>query len=160
MFDFFELFKLTQLRAINLALEPSAESIWRMRAREYSKKFHTPLHIVLNELDPVFVLQELSEDLYSPSIVDEELEELMDILYKTKDPNYSRMSREDLEALVDNVLNREIARAAKKKRPTQETIEREIKIAEAKPKSGSMSFGELEELETKSETNKAGFDES
>ena len=158
MFDFFELFKLAQLRAINLALNPTAESIWRIKLRNYSERFHTPLHLC-EKLDPLYVLQALNEDQYSPSIVDEELEELLDIVYKAKDPTYSRMSQEDIEALVDNVLNRELARANKKKRPTQETIQSEIKAAEVKPRSGGMSFGDLERLEAKSETNKAGFEE-
>jgi len=158
MFDFFELFKLAQIRAINLALNPTAESIWRIKLRNYSERFHTPLHLC-EMLDPLYILQALNEDQYSPSIVDEELDELMDIIYKAENPEYSRMSPEDMEALVDNVLNREIARAAKKKRPTQETIQSEVKAAEAKPKSGGMSFGDLERIEAKGESNKAGFDE-
>ena len=159
MFDFFELFKLAQLRAINLALSPTAESIWRIKLRNYSERFHTPLHLC-EDLDPLYILQALNEDKYSPSIVDSELDELMDIIYTAKDPAYSRMSQEDLEALVDNVINRENARAAKKKRPTQETIQNEVKVADAKPRSGGMSFGDLERLEAKSETNKAGFVDS
>jgi hypothetical protein len=159
MFDFFELFKLAQLRAINLALNPTAESIWRIKLRNYSERFHTPLHLC-EKLDPLYILQALNEDQYNPSIVDEELEELLDIVYKEKNPNYSRMSQEDIEALVDNVLNRELARAAKKKPPTQQTIQNEVKAAEVKPRSGGMSFGDLEKLEAKSEHNKAAFDES
>jgi uncharacterized protein YejL (UPF0352 family) len=154
--DFYSLFELAQIRAINLAIEPSLESIWRMKLREYSQKFFTPLHEV-QELDPLFVLQALNEERYHPSIVDEELEELLDTLNKMKDPKYSRISKEDLENLVDNVLNKEIARAAKKKAPTPETIQAEVKAAESNPKSGKMAFGDLEKLEAVSEANKAGF---
>jgi len=157
-FDFYSLFELAKLKAINLALNPSVDSIWRIRAREYSVKFHTPLHIVLNELDPLFVLQQLNEDLFPPGIVQDECEELLTILYKMKDPNYDPLNKEETEELVDMVLNREIARLSKKKRPTQETIQREIKTAESKPKpkSGGMTFSELDSLESKAEHNSSG----
>jgi len=60
---------------------------------------------------------------------------------------------------VDAVLNKEIARLSKKKRPTEQTIQQEIKKAEAeKPKSGSMNFEDLEKLEGSVESNKIGFD--
>ena len=113
----------------------------------------------MNELDPITVLQALYEDKYHPSIVEQECEDLLEKLYLIKDPTYTRMSKEDEEAMVDAVLNREIARAAKNKRPTQETIQSEIKKAESKPlpKSGGMDFGNLEEIDAKGEANKEGF---
>ena len=141
-----------------MALEPTLDSIWRMHCREYSQRYHTPLNVVMNELDPMIVMQALAEDRYRPSIVDEELDELMDILYKAKDPTYSRMSQEEIEGLVDAVMNKEIQRAAKKKRPTQETIEAAVKIAEAKPKKGSMNFGDLEKMDAATEGPKSGFE--
>jgi hypothetical protein len=156
-FDFYSLFELSQIKAIQSALDPSLDSIWRMRCRDYSVKFHTPLHTVINDLDPIFVLQQLNEDRYHPSVVEEELEELLETIYKIKDPTHSKMSDQETEDLVDAVLNREIQRLAKKKAPTQETIKAEIKQAESKPKSGGMTFGDLEKMESKAEVNKAGF---
>jgi hypothetical protein len=156
--DFYSLIELSQIKAIQLAIEPSLESIWRIKCRQYATTFHTPLHVVMNELDPTMVLQALYEQQYTPGMVDEELEELLDILNKIKDPTYSRMSPEETENLVDAVLNREIERAAKKKAPTQQTIETAIKTAAVKPKSGGMDFSQLETMESKAETNKAGFD--
>lgn len=155
-FSFYDLFELAQIRAIEAAISPNAESIYRIRCRDYSQRFHTPLHMVMNELDPMIVLQTLYEDKYTPASVEEELEELIEVLQKIRDPeNYRKFSKEETEDLVDNVLNREIARLAKKKPPTQQTIEREIKVAEAKPKSGSMDFSSLEKLESMSESNKS-----
>lgn len=58
---------------------------------------------------------------------------------------------------MDNVLNREIARAAKKKAPTQETIQQDIKAAELKPKSGGMNFDDLQKIDSESESGKSGF---
>jgi len=158
--DFYQLFEIAEIKAIQSAMEPSLASIWRKRCRDYSEMFHTPLHVVVNELDPSFVLQALYESKYPPSVANYELEELLEILYKIKDPLYSRMSQEETEELVDNVLNREIKRLSKKQRPTQEKIASDIKAADhkKKPKGGSMDFSQLDKLETKSETNKAGFD--
>ena len=159
MINFYSLFELCELRAINAALDPTPESVWRIRCRQYSQMYHTPLHVVMNELDPTMVLQALYEDKYHPSVVEQECEDLLEKLYLIKDPTYSRMSKEDEEAMVDAVLNREIARAAKKRRPTQETIQADIKKAESKPlpKSGGMDFGNLEEIDGKAEANKEGF---
>lgn len=161
MIDFYSLLELSQLKAIHAALEPSIDSVYRMKCREYSIKFNTPLHIVVNELDPLFILQALYEEQYTPSIIEEEIEEILDRLYTIKDPTYSRMSKEETESLVDAVLNKEISRLSKKKSPTQETIQSEIKSAEVeklnKPKSGGLNFSDLERLESKSENNTKGF---
>jgi formate dehydrogenase maturation protein FdhE len=157
--SFYDLFEICRLRAIALAIDPTTESIYRMRCREYSEKYHTPLHIVEKELDPMFVLGHLYEVQYSPKVVDEELNAILEELYKIKDPNYAPMSKEELEDMVDAVMNKEIKRLSKNKRPTQETIATDIKKAEVqKPKSGSMSFGDLEKLEQTAESNKMGFD--
>ena len=82
-FSFYDLFELCRLKAIALAIDPTTESIYRMRCREYSEKFHTPLHVVERELDPIFVLQHLYEIQYSTRVVDEELNEILEQLYKT-----------------------------------------------------------------------------
>lgn len=142
-----------------MALEPSLESIWRIKCRQYSITYNTPLHVVTNELDPMFVLQALYEEQYSPSIVEEEYLELLDRLYTMRDPNYTRISPAETESLVDAVLNKELARAAKKKKPTQENIQAAIKEAEVKPKSGGMNFESLEKLEADAESNKSGFED-
>lgn len=157
--DFYDLINLAQIKAIHAAIEPSLESIWRIRCREYSKAFHTPLHVVMHELDPMMVLQTLNEEKYHPSIVEQELEGLLETLQKIKDPTYSKMDPQMLEDMVDMVMNREIARLAKKKPPTPETIQAAIKTAEVKtPKSGGLDFSSLAKMEEKAETNRAGFE--
>jgi hypothetical protein len=157
--DFYDLISLAQIKAIHAAIEPSLESIWRIRCREYSKAFHTPLHVVMSELDPMMVLQTLNEEKYHPSIVEQELEELLETLQKIKDPTYSKMDPQMLEDMVDAVLNKEIARLSKKKPPTPETIQTAIKTAEVKtPKSGGLDFSSLERMESEVESRKPGFE--
>lgn len=157
MIDFQDLLELAQLRAIHLALEPTLDSVYRIKCREYSVRFNTPLHTVIEDLDPLFVFQTLYEDQYHPSIVGEELDELLEKLYTMKDPTYSKISKEDMEELVDSVLQKEMDRASKKKRPTQETIQDDINksaitvpIAK-KPRQGGLSFSELEKADSKIE---------
>ena len=118
--DLFELFEISQINAIHDAFSPSIESIWRIKCREYSQKYHTPLHVVLNELEPAFVLQQLNEDIYRPGEINEDIEEVLHKLYAIKDPNYTPISSEETEDLVDAVMQKEINRMAKKKRPTQD----------------------------------------
>lgn len=154
--NFYDFFELSTLKAINSALDPTLESIWRMRCRSYSQQFHTPLHEVYN-LDPMDVLLALAEERYTPSVAADEPEELLDILCKMKDPNYRKISQEETEDLVDAVLNKEIARANKRKAPTQEIIKAAVREDEARPKSGGMDFGSLEAMEAKAENNKEGF---
>lgn len=152
-FDFYDLFQISELKAIGLAIDPTLDSIWSLKCREYSEKFHTPLHVVINELDPVFVLDQLNQDKYHPSVATNELEELLDKLYKIKDPSYSKMSKQEIEDLVDAVLNKEIKRSQSKKAPTPESIEAEIKKSESRtPKSGSMNFSDLEKIESEPNT--------
>lgn len=147
-FDFYDLFQISELKAIDLAIDPTLDSIWSLKCREYSEKFHTPLHVVINELDPVFVLDQLNQDKYHPSVATNELEELLDKLYKIKDPSYSKMSKQEIEDLVDHVLNKEIKRLNSKKAPTPESIEAEIKKSENKlPKKGGLDFSDLEKLD-------------
>jgi hypothetical protein len=155
MVNFFDLYELANIKAIGLALQPTPSSVWQMKCREYSQKFSTPLHVVYT-LDPQFILDNLYQEKYHPSIVTEESEDLLNILYKIKDPNYQRISVEETEALVDAVLNREIARASKRKAPTMPEITSEIKASKIKtPKSGGINFSKLEELEAKE--NNGGF---
>lgn len=154
--NFYDLLELSQLRAIHAAIEPTLDSVWRMKLRQYSREYHTPLHIC-EELDPMKILQALNEDKYHPSIVDEELEQLLETLHKMKDPTWSSISKEELEDLVDAVINKELSRASKKKPPTPATIQQDIKAAELKPKSGGMNFDDLQKIDSESESGKSGF---
>jgi len=157
MSDLFTLFEIAQIKAIHNALEPTMDSIWRARCRDYSKRFYTPLHVVMEDLDPEMVLLALNEERYPISCVEEELPELMETLYKIKDPSYTSISKEDIEAMVDNVLNKENARYNKKK--TKEQIEVKKTAPENILKSGGMSFSNLENIEAKAENNTAGFED-
>lgn len=136
--DFYKILEYCELKAIQSAVSPTTDSIWRLQCRKYSKEYFTPLHEVV-KLDPLFVLQALYEEKYRPNEIESELEGILENLYTIQDPNYTKISNEDMEELVDQVLNKEIKRLSKKK-PTQDNIIAEVIEAESKPKQGSMNF--------------------
>ena len=149
--DFYTLLEHSQLLAISSAINPTVESIYRIKCREYSVQFNTPLHVVY-DLDPCLVLQALFEDQYHPSIVEEELEELLEKLYKIQDPSYSKVSNEELEDLVDSVINFENKRKKNKNTQLKEDIQKTLlkkntfeKVKKpTTPKSGGMSFENID----------------
>lgn len=154
----FELLEQAQLLAIESAISPSEESIYRLKCRQYSEKFFTPLHLV-EELDPMRVFLALAEDQYHPSVVQDELEELLEKLYKMQDPNYSKMDKQEMEDMVDAVLNKELKRLGKKN-PKKSLLDKKTSEKEKKPippKMGSMSFENLEKADEASEAVKGGF---
>lgn len=146
----FDLIDIAQINAIQDAVNPTQESLYRLKCRDYSTIFHTPLHMV-HTLDPLFVLKELYSHQYRLGEVDNELEDLLDILYKIQDPTYNRLSKEDTEELVDAALNKELKRLGKKKPEnkvdTKNTSEKK-KLKVDKPKSGGLNFSDLEKKES------------
>lgn len=159
MLDFYVLLELAELRAIHAALSPDANFAYRARCRQYSTLFHTPLHVVY-DLDPLFVFQSLQEEKYTYRETHDDLEGILELLYRIRDPQYVTVSQQDTEDLVDAVLNKEIERAARKKTPIQETyssLPEQKPAPKAKPKSGSMSFGDLEKADEKTESRKGNF---
>lgn len=163
--DFYSIIELEHLKAIYAALEPTLDSIWRLKCRAYSQRFFTPLHVVMNDLDPVMVLQALYEDQYHPSQIPEEMNDILEKLYTIRDPNYTAMSPQDIEDLVDAVLNKEIARFNKQKKvetklpglPPQKSLLE--KKQEPKPKSGGLQFDSVVEVDQKAEASKGGFED-
>lgn len=153
--DFYDFLRYSELKAIYSALDPTLASIYRQKCRAYSETFHTPLHEVHN-LDPEFVLQNLYEMEYTIRSVEEDIEGVLEYLYKMKDPTYNPLSKEDTEDLVDAALNNLIRKGLGKKLKKvilKETIDLPV------PKSGGMTFGDLEKKEEIAEQGKSGFED-
>lgn len=128
---FDEFLEFHQIKAVYSALNPGFESVWRAKCREYSIKFHTPLHLV-HTMDPEFIVQNLYEDEYNKKHVNNNLDEILDQLRRIKDPTYEPLPQQEIEDLVDAVLNKEIKRNSKK-----------AVSVEPPPTQGGMSFGNL-----------------
>jgi hypothetical protein len=157
---YYDLIELAEIKAINSAIFPSTESIYRLKCRQYSEAFFTPLDRVY-DLDPQLVLQALYESKYPPSVVENELEELIETLKRIEDPRYTRVSQEEIEDLVDAAINNLNRIKGKKKTVIEESLldkdSKELKKQPIPPKQGSMSFENLQQLEESSENNTKGF---
>jgi hypothetical protein len=92
-----------QLSALEAVERPTHEACWRRVARAYSKKFHTPLHMV-DELPDEVVLQAFYEDMYSemdPKERDAEVEALLE----TDEQRKERATKKDADlASVSSLL--------------------------------------------------------
>lgn len=150
MFDFYEVMQIAEVKAIHSALDPTMASIWRRKCRDYSLTFHTPLHMVY-QLDPEFVLQNLYEMEYTVNGVSEDLESILEYLYKAKDPTYQPINPAETEELVDAALNNLIKKGLGKK--PKQVEKKEVSL----PKSGGLSFTDLAKAEESAEQGKSGF---
>lgn len=148
--DFYGLLEHIQVKSILLALSPKDHYVWRKMCREYSERFHTPLDRV-HDLDPEFVLTNLFEEEFSTNNVKKNLDEILDRLYRLRDPNYEAVSSADLEDLVDLVLNKEMKRKGE--------VRNDPKPEEPKPTEGGMSFSGLDRMDEIAERGKSGFKE-
>ena len=157
--NFYDLLECIQLKTILTALEPDSESLWRAKCRDYSQKFHTPLHLVF-DLDPEFVLLNLYEEDNTTKKINSNLDDVLDRLYRIQDPTYAPMLDEEVEELVDAVLMREMKRKGEIKPDKSEksvlakpTLEKIAPIT-----SGGLKFDDLNKLEA-DEMGKGSFTE-
>ena len=111
---FNELLEYCQSEALANKLNPTNESIWRQLCRKYSKMFFTPLKDV-EQLEPMHVVLSVYEEQFSDLDVDENLEEIMDLLYSLQDPEYEREKKSDLKDFIRRALVEEEDRLAKGK---------------------------------------------
>jgi cysteinyl-tRNA synthetase len=86
---FKDLIDYCRLEAYYSAMVPTEDSVWRAFAREYSAKFHTPLKTVMDDLNPEFVILNVLEAQMEGVEVDENIEQILDIIYTISDPEYS-----------------------------------------------------------------------
>jgi hypothetical protein len=153
--DFNELLQYCQAEAITSKLLPNPESMWRRICMEYSQKFHTPLHQVL-ELDPELVVLAYYEDQIRTWDVEEQLDNILDIIYSIEDPNYDiekeRQFREQIKRMEDeeklrlergDAIHPALAKEGikpKKPKPIQENTPEEPKPPDNLPVSGGIQF--------------------
>lgn len=140
-------------QAIHDKMIPSDDSLWRKFAREYSKNFSTPLHLVL-DMDPEFVMLQLYEQRYDDLDMDEpeNIEFLNRVLRMIKDPSYVQEEEEELEDFVTMAEEQEKERLAKGKpihpgmkvRNNLEALETQLPIPADLPKQGFVDFSKLD----------------
>lgn len=95
-------------------LFPSEVSDWRWFCREYSKTFHTPLHVVMNEMDPEHViLCVLEEGLDNRRLsVRADFDKIVEELRRLEDPDYDANRLKEIEDWSEGIEEWEDHRVA------------------------------------------------
>lgn len=148
MINFKDLLDACQALALSAKLEPNEEAVWRSICRSYSKKFNTPLHVVLT-LDPEHVILNHYEEQLEDIDAEEQAEQLLDIIYGLEDPEYEQQKREELDSFIKEAEEQEKERI-KAGRPIHKALKDELpKFDKPKelPKSGGINLSYLESEE-------------
>ena len=162
--DFKELLDYCKVQAISSTLASDELSVWRSICRSYSKKFHTPLHLVL-EMDPEEVMLSEFEDQLD-DFKEEDVENVLEQIYMIEDPNYVAAEREDLKEFMAKAerdeeerlrLGKPIHKELKNEVSIKETLPKKVEpLKEPKPTGGSLNLSYLEKLDSSDREN--GFD--
>lgn len=140
-------------KAIMDKLDPDELSDYKFICRQYSKAFHTPLHVVENDLDPADVISAYYSDVYDGIDLDEKGEEVLDTIYELQDPNYAKEKREELKEFMRQAEAEERARikAGKPIHPSMKRdqevtlqgtpdMDEEVKLPDNMPTGGSIDL--------------------
>lgn len=140
-----DLIDVCRIESISTKIQPTMASLYRGFCREYSKVFHTPLHLVFN-LDPELVLTNLFEDKIADSPLDKNVDMWLKTIKLVEDPNYEEVMEKDLDNFVERALEEEKERlksgtsvvAAHAKKTLLKKVKEEV--VEKGPQGGSVDF--------------------
>lgn len=98
MISYSDLLATYHAEAIKNTLESTEVAVHRQICREYSKAFHTPLHLVL-KMDPAEVILAFYEEQLSNFNPEEDghIESLLDRIYALEDPEYEKEKRREMD---------------------------------------------------------------
>lgn len=136
---------LCRAEALAYKLVPSDEADWRWFCREYSKTFHTPLHLV-EAMTPEYVIVRVLEDgLDSKHLRKrEDASKVIEELRRVEDPNYDLTQAEEFEEFAEGIEEWDNQRLAKgAKMPTKNT-QPEAQLDPPKKKEGFIDLSYLE----------------
>lgn len=139
---------LAQAEAIAEKLSPTNDGTWRSICRAYSKKYSTPLHLVV-EMAPEFILQHHYEGEFEDVDLEEHLDQFERMIRMIEDPNYVQEEAEELDDFIEKAERDEEERLAKGK-PIHRAMKgglnslQEASIPETElPKQGFVDFTKL-----------------
>lgn len=132
-----------KIKAIQNALTPSEESVFDSFCRAYSKRFFTPLHIV-RQLDPEFVIQSVFDDNYEEVDVFDEIEGILEDIYKIESPGYEKQQKVDMDAFIKNMEQRE-KRRLRGEQDKDDKRKAMLRPAGPVKSSGSVDFSKLKD---------------
>jgi hypothetical protein len=107
------LFESLNLIALEGAVKPDGLSTMRYVMRWYSKTFHTPLHVVVNQVPMEDVWLAFYEEKYQ-GLSREELQEFIDLAMETPEEREARLIREAQDEISEASFMKMTEEAAKK----------------------------------------------
>lgn len=128
-----DLIDLCRAQSIANALYGGEDATWRYICREYSRTFHTPLHIV-KQLEPEEVILEFFSNQMDDVKADDQLDSLLDQIYTLEDPNYAKEVRDELRNFMKQAEAEEEARV-KSGKAIHPAIKREDEVSLKAPES-------------------------
>jgi hypothetical protein len=163
MLRFTDLLEAAETEALFEKIQPTELYVFESICRSYSVKFSTPLYVVMNELDPYFVIKQHYASQLDDTDLDETLEQFLDSLYNLQDPNHERSKKDEFDSDIKLYEQQEKDRLAKglpvhkamrkktsEKAPTEETLpETEEVPTLTGPTQGFVNFGHLRDDQEK-----------
>lgn len=144
-----DLIDLCRAEALASKLYPTEESEYRWFCREYSKTFHTMLHVVEKDLDPEYVISRVLEnglDSYRLRKY-EDFEKVVEQLRRLEDPNYDATKAREFDDFASGIEQWESQRVAEQKPiPTKQNQVKEEPPKDP-PKQGFIDLSYLEDSE-------------
>jgi hypothetical protein len=128
-----------KLKAIDSLLTPTEESTWKSFCRAYSERFCTPLPQVY-QMDMEEVIGTILEANYADLEPFEEIEGILEDIYKLENPEYVKEQKKESEAFVEHIEKREKNRF----KTIRERVEKLATKTEPQRR-GSVDFSKLKE---------------
>lgn len=143
--SFKEISEYCQAQALLNKLSPDEIAIWRYFARSYSKKFNTPLHLVM-EMAPEEVMLHHYEEQMDDLEVEDHIDQLLDMIYSLEDPDYEQEKSNDFDTFIENAELEEQERL-KKGKPIHPALRNESSLSPPEqpkgPSGGSINLSYL-----------------
>lgn len=149
--SFKEVIEACKAIAIDKALTPDEETVYRSICRSYSKKFHVPLPEVF-KMDPVEVVTTEFESQLDELDMEKNGDAILEQIYTLEDPEYQSKKEEEVKEFMADAEEKEEERL-REGRPIHPELRKEFEetklpdspAPEKKPKSGSLSFSQLKD---------------
>lgn len=149
---FQELIEYCQTAALASKLAPDDEAVYRTLCRTYSEMFNTPLYLV-KQMEPLDAILEVYEKQFSDIDVEENLEQILDMLYGLEDPDYATTKRNELKEFMKKAEEEEkkrieegrpIHKSLKSPSSKKTVLETPLPEKEKTPTGGSINLSYLE----------------
>jgi hypothetical protein len=146
-----EIIESCKAEALAGRFSPSEVTDWRYFCREYSKTFHTPLHLVLEMAPEQVILAVLEDQLSRKNLnVTEELEQVIEEVRRLQDPNYDANAEKVMDDFVKFAEAQEAERI-KRGDPIPGPKKKGMQKLQPEPEKPTQGFVDLSRFSTETE---------